>query len=276
MNSITKDMMENLVSQLYGTFETGWDFEEFVKILLIKMGLEDVTVTSKTADGGIDVIAVRRGVDGLSNVDEIKYVVQAKRYKPGKPVSIVDVRALRGVLPSSSKGIFITTGRFPKSAEAFAVEDESRPILLLDGESVINLCIEHKIGFRFEPVFDPEFLATQLKKGKPEQSKPKDGIVALRQVSSNDIRARILGVPTAIAQFLDPSRKKLTVCFPPDFGNNDYTYRSDRRYLAGVKKVMRHYGLLLPSGERNPRLSEWTYEPNKNLITVTFKDDSVS
>ena len=86
--------LDEFARQLYAAFDTGWDFEEFIKLLFIAMGLDDLTVTRRTRDGGIDLTALRRGVEGLSSMDEVQYVAQAKRSKPDTPAKLVDIRAL--------------------------------------------------------------------------------------------------------------------------------------------------------------------------------------
>src|SRR5438105_976713 len=102
--------LDALLHKMYLAFSTGTAFEKFLRVLLAKMGLEEVVVTGKSGDGGIDLIARRKGVEGLSNVDEVAYCVQAKRLTPGTSVSPRDVRALRGVLVDGAVGLFITTG----------------------------------------------------------------------------------------------------------------------------------------------------------------------
>jgi hypothetical protein len=108
------------LKQLYESFEDSFAFEQFLKGLLIEMGLQDVTVTRKSNDGGIDLTAVRPGLDALSRLDEVAYKVQAKRYAPERSVRIETLRALRGVVSHHQKGLFITTGKFPPRAEQFA------------------------------------------------------------------------------------------------------------------------------------------------------------
>ena len=104
MDELSAAELDEFARQLYAVFDTGWDFEEFIKLLFIAMGLDDVTVTSRTRDGGIDLTALRRGVEGLSSMDEVQYVAQAKRYKPDTPAKLVDIRALvrKGSSPLSS------------------------------------------------------------------------------------------------------------------------------------------------------------------------------
>jgi len=82
MGELSADELDGFVEQLYAAFETGWAFEEFIKLLFIAMGLDNVTVTKRTRDGGIDLTALRRGVEGLSSMDEVTYVAQAKRHGP--------------------------------------------------------------------------------------------------------------------------------------------------------------------------------------------------
>ena len=63
------------------------------------------------------------------------------------------MRALRGVDASGSKGIFITTASYSKKTEEFVDVDPSRPIILIDGKSLVESCIDNEIGFVFTPVF---------------------------------------------------------------------------------------------------------------------------
>lgn len=97
--------------------------------------------------------AVRYGVGGFAGADAVDYFVQAKRNKPGTTIPIEKVRALRGVMPSGSKGIFITTANYSKKTEEFVDADPSRPIILIDGKSLVESCIDNEIGFVFTPVF---------------------------------------------------------------------------------------------------------------------------
>ena len=56
-------------------------------------------------------------------------------------------------MPSGSKGIFITTASYSKKTEEFVDADPSRPIILIDGKSLVESCIDNEIGFVFTPVF---------------------------------------------------------------------------------------------------------------------------
>lgn len=150
---ISDEKINEFLEQFYSYFESGYAFEEFLKVYLEKIGLDEVVVTQRSSDGGIDLEAVRYGVGGFAGADAVDYFVQAKRNKPGTTIPIEKVRALRGVMPSGSKGIFITTASYSKKTEEFVDADPSRPIILIDGKSLVESCIDNEIGFVFTPVF---------------------------------------------------------------------------------------------------------------------------
>lgn len=104
------------------------DFEEYVAELFQKLGYKTQVVGGKS-DGGIDVIAVKDGVE---------HYVQCKKYITSK-VSVGEMRDFYGALAGSltdGKGFFITTGVFTLEAEQFA---ENKPIELIDQFKLIKL-----------------------------------------------------------------------------------------------------------------------------------------
>ena len=104
---ISEEKINEFLEQFYGYFESGYAFEEFLKVYLEKIGLDEVVVTQRSSDGGIDLEAIRYGVGGLAGADSVEYYVQAKRNKLGTTIPIEKVRALRGVMPSGSKGFLL-------------------------------------------------------------------------------------------------------------------------------------------------------------------------
>lgn len=88
--------------------------EEMIAELFIGFGYE-VELTKQTRDGGKDIIAIRD-----SEVAE-KFIIEAKRPKPGNPVGIVPVRALYGVKSDegATKAILATTTHFTRDATMF-------------------------------------------------------------------------------------------------------------------------------------------------------------
>ena len=78
---ISNEKINEFLEQFYGYFESGYAFEEFLKVYLEKIGLDEVIVTQRSSDGGIDLEAVRYGVGGFDGADAVDYFVQAKRNK---------------------------------------------------------------------------------------------------------------------------------------------------------------------------------------------------
>jgi hypothetical protein len=84
--------------------------EELVAACLKEEVFDTVTLTPRSGDGGVDVIAVKNGIGSL------KLLGSAKAYKPGHIVSYDAIRSLLGVVsgdPAASKGIITTTSSFP-------------------------------------------------------------------------------------------------------------------------------------------------------------------
>lgn len=56
-SSLSESEIKELQQKFYEYFETGYAFEEFLKEYLIKMGLDEVELTQRSRDGGIDLKA---------------------------------------------------------------------------------------------------------------------------------------------------------------------------------------------------------------------------
>ena len=118
------------------------EFEELIGILLINMGFEDVDVTRRSGDGGIDV----RGTLVLGEVIRIRMAVQVKRWKLGNNVQAPTVQQVRGSLGTHDQGLIITTSGFSPGASEEAVRNDATPVGLMNGEQLTALLITHQIG----------------------------------------------------------------------------------------------------------------------------------
>ena len=49
---INEEFYSKLINQFHKYFETGYAFEEFLKIYLEELGLDEVVVTQRSRDGG--------------------------------------------------------------------------------------------------------------------------------------------------------------------------------------------------------------------------------
>lgn len=272
---ISDERINEFLEQFYGYFESGYAFEEFLKVYLEKIGLDEVVVTQRSVDGGIDLEAVRYGVGGLAGADAVDYYVQAKRNKPGTTISIEKVRALRGVMPSGSKGIFITTAGYSKKTKEFVDADTSRPIILIDGKALVESCIDNEIGFVFTPVFSKNAMdALKNESDDLQQANGDSGeeignikLVVDKQISANDIRARILRLPKAIINLLPADAQKVKVEFN-GLAPKNLTIAKSRCYLAGVTELYKNSNLISEDGSYNPCKAIWKYSEDKIVIVI--------
>lgn len=264
--------LKESVEKLYNSFDNGYEFEEFLKFFLEKLGLDEVTVTQRSRDGGIDLTCVKSGLNGLSNLDEVKYYVQAKRYKPSSTISIKDLRELRGIMPLNYKGIFVTTAKFPSGAKEFAEEDKSRQIILIDGKSLIQQCISIGLGFNLKPIFDAKALENLTLKNDSIIQTPqsiqsdinKTKLILSKKITLNDIRARILRLPTEIEKEIPLEVESLQILI----NRKEYklNINSDRSYLGGVTQLYKNEGLIKENNILIPKIATWYYSSPDNIV----------
>lgn len=116
-------------------------FERLCQRLLREHGFENVVVTGKSGDGGIDGV----GVLQINKFVSFTVLFQCKRYKG--TVTAGQVRDFRGSMEGrADKGIIITTGVFTVDARKEARRDGARPIELVDGETLVGLFEALKLG----------------------------------------------------------------------------------------------------------------------------------
>jgi restriction system protein len=127
-------------------------FETIVLDLLHRMGYgasrEDLQRVGGVGDGGID------GVISLDRLGLEKVYVQAKRWQGS--VARPEVQGFYGALAGqrATKGVFITTSTFSQQAIEFARSVER--IVLVDGERLAGLMMEHEVGVTLRPVKVPK------------------------------------------------------------------------------------------------------------------------
>jgi len=134
-------------------------FENLVVDLMVAMGYggsrkDAGQATQYSQDGGIDGI-IKEDKLGLEMI-----YLQAKRYTD-KTVGRPDLQAFAGALDMhrAKKGVFITTSRFSKEAQEFTGMIEKR-IVLIDGERLTELMLEHNLGVSIKQVFEIKTLDT--------------------------------------------------------------------------------------------------------------------
>lgn len=100
---LSNEQVNEYLQELYECFENGYQFEEFLKTYLEKIGLDEISITQRSRDGGIDLTAVRPGVGNFSDADTVHYYIQAKRNDPSSTISVTKIRELKGTIPFSQK-----------------------------------------------------------------------------------------------------------------------------------------------------------------------------
>lgn len=116
-------------------------FERFCQRLLRESGFQEVTVTGRSGDEGIDGI----GVLQVNPLVSFKVLFQCKRYR--KAVSPAHVRDFRGAMEGrADKGIIITTGTFTAEARREAIRDGAKGIELVDGQKLIAMLEDLELG----------------------------------------------------------------------------------------------------------------------------------
>ncbi len=144
--SAYKKLRSALESELLGAVKESSPsfFERLVVDLLVKMGYggnrQDAgKALGKSGDSGID---------GIINEDRLGLdiiYIQAKRWEGsvGRPEIQKFAGALQG--QRARKGVFITTSSFTSEAKEYASLIESK-IILIDGEHLSKLMVEHNVG----------------------------------------------------------------------------------------------------------------------------------
>ncbi|WP_026461937.1 restriction endonuclease [Adhaeribacter aquaticus] len=122
-------------------------FERLCQRLLRELGFQNVEVTGRPNDGGID----GKGMLRLGGVLSFHVIFQAKRYKGAVSPSIV--RDFRGAMVGrADKGLIITTGTFTREAKREASRDGAPPIDLMDGNDLAEKLKELRLGIDIELV----------------------------------------------------------------------------------------------------------------------------
>ncbi len=124
-------------------------FERLCQRLLRESGFEQVTVTGKSGDGGIDGI----GILQINPFVSFNVLFQCKRYSGS--VSPSQVRDFRGAMMGrADKGLVITTGTFTVEAKREARRDGAPPIELVDGEDLVQLFESLEFGLIARTTYD--------------------------------------------------------------------------------------------------------------------------
>lgn len=128
-------------------------FESLCKRLLTELGPTQLRTVGQAGDRGIDVEGRLR----VNPVVSFRVGVQCKRYGDGNQVTPRQVRELQGALGPFDRGILITTSVFTQQAEDQASAPGYKPIDLIDGERLVELLVERRLGIKEVTIVDDDF-----------------------------------------------------------------------------------------------------------------------
>lgn len=126
----------------------GDEFEEYCKDLLLRKGFEEVELTQKSHDYGVDIFA---------DLDGVSYAIQCKCYSD--PVGIKAVQEIYAGKDyyDCMVGVVMTNQYFTKPAIDYALKLN---ILLWDGDYIADLISTYKTGARYNKIKNVQISTT--------------------------------------------------------------------------------------------------------------------
>ena len=270
---LSKDELNQYIDELYSCFPSGREFELFLNPFLRALGFEEVVTTQYVGDKGIDLTCIKSGLD-INGTDTLSYYVQAKRYARNHKVPAKEVRDIKGstkrdrnghVLNHNYVNVLITTSFFTQEALEEAVDNPNMPVITIDGAQLLQYCIDKGIGFYYKPVFAKGEILSLIQAEPLTNVAPvsRGNYIVERDITKNDIRAKILVIPQAIKNELDENESIFTVVF----NGIQKKLRIDkgRRYFGGVTELYRQFGLLTDDGAFINKCARWNID-NQTII----------
>ena len=138
-NDKVRDQLKAAVKQMsWQEFESS-----FLEEILDALGFTEISLTQRTRDGGKDALCSYKR--GLVNSEAI---VSAKRWN-SQSVAADEVQRLRGIKGNADTAIVVTTSTFTADAVKESEPSQNqRSIVLVDGDLIVDTCLEHGIGVR--------------------------------------------------------------------------------------------------------------------------------
>lgn len=145
----SRDYRTELLDIIRGLSPAG--FEKLCQRLLRESGFQQVEVTGRSGDGGID----GKGLLQINPLLSMQVVFQSKRYQANTPITVSQIRDLRGAMAGrTDKGIFITTSTFTADARKEALREGVPPIELVDAQKLVTMFEELELGLTPKTVYD--------------------------------------------------------------------------------------------------------------------------
>ena len=148
-DSSQSNLKPTLIEVLQNLSATG--FEHLCGRLLREYDFENIEITQRSHDGGIDGYANLK----LNPFVNLSVFFQCKRYTGTVPTE--KVQAFIGVMETNKrsveKGLIITTGTFAKAA--IDIEKNNVKLELIDGDKLVGMFEKVELGVTAKTIFEP-------------------------------------------------------------------------------------------------------------------------
>ncbi len=143
------NLKPSLIEVLQNLSPTG--FEQLCGRLLREYDFENIEITQRSHDGGIDGYATLK----LNPFVNLSFFFQCKRYQGTVPTE--KVQAFIGVMETNKrsveKGLLITTGNFAKAA--MEIERSNIKLELIDGDKLVEMFERVELGVTPKTIYEP-------------------------------------------------------------------------------------------------------------------------
>lgn len=148
-DSLSADEKLSVISVLIALSPVG--FEKVCRELLRESGFENVEITGRSADGGIDGF----GTLEINSFVSFKVLLQCKHYAEGNLVGRSQVSDFRNaMIDQAEKGIIITTSSFTNEAILEANREGAPKVELVDGIKLVEMFQRVELGVKKRIVYD--------------------------------------------------------------------------------------------------------------------------
>lgn len=153
---INDSLADELLSEVVKLSPTA--FEQMVIDLLSKMGYGAFENAGRTTATTGD-----EGIDGIIMEDKLGFnliYIQAKKWDLDRTVGRPEVQSFVGAISGKGgKGLFVTTAKYSKQASDYATHQH---IILIDGQKLAKLMIEHDFGVTVKKTFAIKAIDTDV------------------------------------------------------------------------------------------------------------------
>ena len=145
------------------------------------------------------------------------------------------------------------------------------PTILIDGKMLLNMCIDNGIGFSYKPVFKQETIKNILSLSSPQNAnivdcKENNEYIVEREITANNIRARILIVPQIIKNTIDCSA--VSMVLEINGQNKELNLDKSHRYFGGITQVYKECGLINKDKNYIKKRLKWKIDNGKIIVVI--------